>query len=146
MRRANSTLSAPPDPQNQSRHLDLVALENRLHLAALEDQRGRLRRSSGCHLPDQPVLRRRPDPSSLVEPAWSNQRLQPGRRSCSNSCPSRPTRSKIPPLPLHDALPSSMRRANSTLSAPPDPQNQSRHLDLVALENRLHLAALEDQR
>src|SRR5438445_9804785 len=69
MRRANSTLSAPPD---QSCQLDLVALGDRLHLAALADQRGRLRRSPRWRLADQPVLGRRSDRGSL-ENLWGRQ-------------------------------------------------------------------------
>src|SRR5438093_1230012 len=72
MRRANSILSAPPDPQDPSHQLDLVALENRLHLAALEDQRGGLRRSPRWRLADQPVLEGRPDRASL-EDLWCRQ-------------------------------------------------------------------------
>src|SRR5437588_437774 len=75
MRRANSTLSAPPDPQDQSCQLDLVALGDRLHLAALADQRGPLglgNRSPRWRLADQPVLGRRSDRGSL-ENLWGRQ-------------------------------------------------------------------------
>src|SRR5438876_448660 len=75
MRRANSTLSPPLDPPDQSRQLDLVALGYRLHLVALEDQRGRLglgHRSPRWRLADQPVLERRPDRASL-ENLWGRQ-------------------------------------------------------------------------
>src|SRR5438046_2514488 len=81
MRPANSTLPAPPAPPNQSCQLDLVALGDRLHLAALEDQRSRLgpgNRSPRWRLADQPALERRSDRSRLVEPACSNRRLQRG--------------------------------------------------------------------
>src|SRR2546429_548409 len=72
MRLANSTPSAPPD---QSCQLGLVALGDRLHLADLEDQRGRPglgNRSPRWRLADQQVLEHRPDRASL-ENLWGRQ-------------------------------------------------------------------------
>src|SRR5438874_998902 len=69
MRRANSTPSAPPD---QSRQLDLVALGDRLHRAALADRPGLGNRSPRWRLADQQVLEHRPDRASL-ENLWGRQ-------------------------------------------------------------------------
>src|SRR6266513_971922 len=70
MRPANSTLSTPPDPQDQSFRLDL---------AALGDQRSRLgpgNRSLRWRLADQPALERRSDRAGL-ENLWGRQARPP---------------------------------------------------------------------